>query len=86
LSGLVQQFEAAGLGQIVQSWIGSGANQPVNPQQLQSVFGDNQVQSMASQAGMQPQDFLSQLSRHLPHAVDAMTPDGRLPADETVSV
>jgi uncharacterized protein YidB (DUF937 family) len=50
------------------------------------VFGENQVQSMASQADMQPQDFLSQLSQHLPNAVNGMTPNGRLPNEGTVSV
>jgi uncharacterized protein YidB (DUF937 family) len=86
LGGLISGFEQAGLGHLVQSWIGSGPNQPVSPQQLQSVFGENQVQSMASQSGMAPQDFLSQLSQHLPNAVNGMTPQGRLPDEGTVSV
>jgi uncharacterized protein YidB (DUF937 family) len=41
---------------------------------------------MAGQAGMEPGDFLSQLSQHLPNAVNGMTPDGRLPDEGTVSV
>ena len=86
LGGLMSSFEQAGLGHIAQSWIGNGANQSVSPQQLQSVFGENQVNSMASQSGMAPQDFLSQLSQHLPNAVNGMTPDGRLPDEGTVSV
>jgi uncharacterized protein YidB (DUF937 family) len=86
LGGLVSSFEQAGLGHIAQSWIGNGANQPVSPQQLQSVLGDNQVNSMANQSGMAPQDFLSQLSQHLPNAVNAMTPNGRLPDEGSVSV
>ncbi len=86
LGGLMSQFEQAGLGHIAQSWVGNGQNQPVSPQQLQSVFGDNQVQNMASQAGMQPQDFLSQLSQHLPNAVNGMTPNGQLPDEGTMSV
>ena len=44
LGGLVSNFEQAGLGHLVQSWISNGPNQPVSPQQLQSVFGENQVQ------------------------------------------
>jgi uncharacterized protein YidB (DUF937 family) len=76
-----------GLGVLVSmSWVGNGPNQPVSPDQLQSVFGQDRVQSMARQAGMQPQDFLSQLSQHLPNAVSGMTPDGRLPDEGTVSV
>ena len=86
IGGLVSQFEQAGLGHIAQSWVGNGPNQPVSPDQLQSVFGQGQVQSMASQAGMQPQDFLSQLSQHLPNAVHGMTPNGQLPDEGTVSV
>ncbi|MBV9826487.1 MAG: DUF937 domain-containing protein [Alphaproteobacteria bacterium] len=87
LGGLIDQFRAAGLGHVADSWVGSGTNQPVSPQQLQTVFGNEQVQSLSQQAGMAPQDFLSQLSQHLPHVVNGMTPGGRLPDDEgTVSV
>jgi uncharacterized protein YidB (DUF937 family) len=86
LGGLLSSFQQAGLGHIAQSWVGNGANQPVSPQQLQTVFGDDQVQSMASQAGMPPHDFLSQLSQHLPRVVDHLTPNGRLPEEGTLSV
>jgi uncharacterized protein YidB (DUF937 family) len=86
LGGLISQFEQAGLGHVAQSWVSNGANQPVSPQQLQSVFGEQQVQGMASQAGMQPNDLLSQLSQHLPNVVNVMTPSGRLPDEGTVSV
>ena len=86
LGGLVAQFENAGLGHLAQSWIGSGTNQPVSPQQLQTVLGEQRVQGMARQAGMQPQDLLSQLSQHLPNVVNSMTPDGQAPAEGSVSV
>ncbi len=86
LGGLLASFQQAGLGHVAQSWVGNGPNQAVSPEQLHSVLGQDQVQSMASQAGMQPQDFLSQLSQHLPNAVNGMTPNGRLPDEGTVSV
>ncbi len=86
LGGLISAFEGAGLGHIAQSWVGNGPNQSVSPQQLQSVFGEQQVQSMASQAGMGSGDFLSQLSQHLPNAVNGMTPNGQLPDEGSVSV
>ncbi len=86
LGGLVSSFEQAGLGHVVQSWIGNGPNQAVSPQQLQGVFGQDQVQNMANQAGMQPNDFLSQLSQHLPNAVHGVTPQGQLPDEGTLSV
>ncbi len=86
LGALVAAFQQAGLGHVVQSWIGNGPNTPVSPDQLRGVFGDDRVQAMASQSGMGQQDFLSQLSKHLPNAVNGVTPDGH-PSDEgTVSV
>ena len=86
LGGLLQQFQNAGLGHVAQSWVGNGPNQPVSPDQLQNVFGQGRVNDMATQAGMQPGDFLSQLSQHLPNVVNGMTPDGRLPDEGTMSV
>ena len=86
ISGLVNQFRGAGLGHLADSWVGNGPNQPVSPQQLQSVFGSDRVQSMARQSGMGQGDFLSQLSQHLPRVVDGMTPEGQIPAEGTVSV
>ena len=86
IGGILAQFENAGLGHIAQSWIGNGPNQGVSPQQLQNVFGQDQVQGMASQAGMEPGDFLSQLSQHLPSAVHGMTPNGQVPDDGSMNV
>jgi uncharacterized protein YidB (DUF937 family) len=86
LGGLLSSFEQAGLGHIAQSWVGNGPNQPVSPQQLQTVFGDDQVHSMAREADMAPHDFLSQLSQHLPRVVDGVTPNGQLPEEGTLSV
>jgi uncharacterized protein YidB (DUF937 family) len=86
LASILSSFQQAGLGHVAQSWVGNGPNQPVSPQQLQSVFGNDQVQSMASQSGMASQDFLSQLSQHLPTAVNGLTPNGRLPDEGTLSV
>ena len=79
LMGLLNRFQQAGLGHVTDSWVGTGANQPVNPQQLEQVFGQQQVQQMAQQANMHPQDLLSQLSQILPQVVDRLTPNGQLP-------
>ena len=86
LGNILSQFQQAGLGHVAQSWVSNGPNHPVSPQQLQKVFGEDQVQDMAGQAGMEPGDFLSQLSQHLPNAVNGMTPNGRLPDEGSMSV
>lgn len=83
LGGLLAILQQGGLGDVAQSWVGSGANQPVSPQELHGAFGDEQVQSMAAQSGMAPHDFLAQLSQHLPNVVNGLTPNGRLPDEGT---
>ena len=86
LGGLLSQFQNAGLGHVAQSWVSNGPNTPISPGQLQDVFGHQQVQDMARQSGMDTGDFLSQLSQHLPAAVNGMTPNGRIPDEGSVSV
>jgi uncharacterized protein YidB (DUF937 family) len=86
LGDLVAGFQRAGLGHIADSWVGTGPNHPVSPDQLRNVLGQDRVQDMADQAGMDQSSLLSQLAQHLPKAVDGMTPNGRLPDEGTVSV
>lgn len=81
LGGLLNQFQQAGLGHVAQSWVGTGPNQQISPDQLNQVFGDNQVNQWSQQTGMPKQDLLSQLSQYLPHAVDKMTPGGQIPTE-----
>ena len=78
LSGLVNQLQAGGLGDQVQSWLGSGTNLPVSPDQLRSALGSDQVKQLAAQFGVPIDDALKMLSQHLPDAVDKASPNGTL--------
>jgi uncharacterized protein YidB (DUF937 family) len=84
VQGLTSMLQQHGLGGAVQSWIGTGANQPVSGDQLgqalQSGGMGNLVQEAASKLGVDPSTVLSGLSQVLPHAVDHLTPDGQVPA------
>ena len=82
LQGLVQKFEQGGLGNIVQSWIGTGQNLPISAQQLQQVLGSGQLQNLAAKTGLSPDVLTQQLSHALPHVVDGLTPNGQLPAGD----
>jgi len=85
ISGLLEGFQKQGLGHIVSSWIGTGANLPVSAEQLQQVFGSGQIQAFAQKAGIDPQTAGSQLSGMLPEIVDKLTPDGQIPKGDLVS-
>lgn len=79
LGGLVQAFQQKGLGDIVGSWVGTGQNLPISPQQIQQVLGP-QVAQLASQHGLTADAVTRTLSQVLPGLVDQLTPDGQLPA------
>lgn len=78
ITTLVQQFEKNGLGQIVQSWVSTGQNMPVTPQQIEQGMGTAQVQQIATASGQTPQETSQQLATLLPQLIDTLTPGGKL--------
>ena len=83
LSGLLQQLQESGLGDQVQSWVSTGANQPVSGDQLSSALGGagGLLGQLAQQAGVSHAEAGDQLSQLLPQIVDRLTPNGQLPAN-----
>lgn len=79
LAGLVQAFQANGLGDVVSSWIGTGQNQSISASQIQSVLGSDAVKQLAARMGLSPDAMSAKLAEVLPGAIDKLTPDGKLP-------
>ena len=79
LAGLVAKMQQGGLGDVANSWVGTGENQPISPDQLGSVLGDETVGNLGQQLGMNQGDLLGQLSQMLPQLVDKLTPQGQIP-------
>ena len=79
LSGLVQSFQQKGLGDIISSWIGTGQNSPISPDQLKEGLGSETLQNLASKAGISTEEVTAKLSEQLPNLIDKMTPDGVIP-------
>jgi uncharacterized protein YidB (DUF937 family) len=80
LSELVDRFKQAGQGEVADSWISKGPNQPVAPHQLEQAIPPDVLGTLSQHTGLSREELLSRLSRNLPEAVDQYTPDGRLPA------
>lgn len=78
-AGIMQKFQQAGLGDKVQSWVGTGHNLPVSAQQIAQVFPPAQLDAWAQQHGLPAGVASGILAQFLPHAVDASTPDGTVP-------
>jgi uncharacterized protein YidB (DUF937 family) len=78
LNNLVSQLQSGGLGQKVQSWIGTGSNQPVSGQEIGSALGQDKVEKLSEQTGMNQNQVTDDLAQHLPHVIDQPTPDGHI--------
>ncbi|MEA2840876.1 MAG: hypothetical protein QOF41_2206 [Methylobacteriaceae bacterium] len=81
LGSLVDQFRQKGYGDQVNSWVGTGQNQPIAPEQLDHALGSDTIDQLSQQFQMPRQQMLSELSNELPGALDHMTPNGQIPDD-----
>ena len=79
LTNLVKNFQERGLGDVVHSWISTGENLPITPEQLEQGMGPDQVQQLAEQSGLPQQSVLPMLAQLLPNMIDKLTPQGSVP-------
>ena len=79
ISGLVQAFHSNGLGGVVNSWVGTGPNQSITPEQIQQVLGSGPLQGVAQKLGVSPEQASSTLSQLLPAVMSHLTPNGSVP-------
>ena len=80
LGGLVSQFEQAGLGNAMRSWIGSGPNDAVSGLQITDALGAGTVSDIAAKLGVNPNDAAGQLAQLLPGIINHLTPQGQAPS------
>ncbi len=85
LSGLVEKFQKGGLGEIVSSWVGTGANMPVSGDQIAGALGPEQIREIAGKTGIAESQVSDGLASILPQVIDKLTPDGRVPDNNALS-
>lgn len=85
LNDLLRKFDQNGLGEVGKSWVGTGPNQNVSPDDLHKAVGEDTIATLAEQTGLSEQEVLSELSRQLPNAVDHITPEGRVPTEREMA-
>ncbi len=79
LSDLIGKLSQGGAGPQVNSWVGHGENQPIQPGQLGGALGQNVLNELSTRTGMSQQELLNQLAVALPQIINHMTPNGRMP-------
>ena len=78
LQGLMNKFSQAGLGNVFNSWVSTGPNQPVSPDQVSQLFAPEQIQALAAKLGIDPRQVSNLMAQHLPKIVDQLTPTGKI--------
>jgi uncharacterized protein YidB (DUF937 family) len=77
--GLIGQFQKAGLGDVMSSWISTGPNPAISAHQVSQVLGSDTIAQFAQQAGLSHGEAPSALAALLPAVIDQLTPQGEVP-------
>jgi uncharacterized protein YidB (DUF937 family) len=85
LAGLVEQFAGKGLGDIINSWVSTGKNLPISPEQIQHAMGSDMIGQLTNQTGLSTDQVTSHLSELLPQIVDKLTPNGKIQQENIMS-
>ncbi len=82
LGDLLNQFQQSGHGDAANSWVSTGPNRQISPNDLANALGVDQINALASQTGLSREELLAGLSQQLPEVINHLTPDGRMPTEQ----
>src|SRR4051812_26761833 len=81
IGNVLQRVNQQGYGGHANSWVGTGANQPLPPQAAQQLLGPQELSTLSSQLGVGEDEVAHGFTEILPEVVDQLSPQGELPAD-----
>lgn len=79
ITALIEKFKSQGLGSIIESWIGTGNNQPISGEQVQNVFSIESITALAGSLGINTENASQLLATYLPKLIDGLSPNGEIP-------
>lgn len=80
-SGFLERFNEAGLGDVASSWVSTGANTPLSNEQTETVFGEETLEDISDEVGLDYDTTTSATAFMTPHIVDNLTPTGVVPSE-----
>jgi outer membrane protein OmpA-like peptidoglycan-associated protein/uncharacterized protein YidB (DUF937 family) len=87
ISGFLQKFKDAGLGNLASSWVGgTPGDNDLQPDQVEAALGSDTLSSLASKAGVPASAASAAVAGLLPKIIGALTPDGQLPTSIPASI
>ena len=78
-AGFANLFQQKGLGRLVQSWTGTGPNEHISSNQVETVFGQPLLDAIAGKLGVDRLLAASAISGLLPGLVNELTVGGKAP-------
>ena len=84
LNGLVDSFKSKGMNDVMSSWISTGQNLPISPEQVLQILGKGQIQQFSKQSGTSNEDITSGLASLLPDLINKLTPEGKIPESDVL--
>ena len=85
LGNLLRGFQESGHGHTADSWVGTGPNKAIAPNDLADALGSDTLDTLSQQTGMGRNELLEALRHQLPGFVDQLTPHGRIPSEDEAS-
>ena len=79
LPDVVKQFEERGMREQVDSWVRTGPNKSVERREIEEVFGQRELEELATRRGVDREQLAEVLARYIPKIIDELTPGGQLP-------
>jgi uncharacterized protein YidB (DUF937 family) len=79
LGGILGKLNGAGLGSKTSSWVGTGENEDIAPDELENALGSDTVAQVAKEAGVSHEEAKGGLASLLPKLVNQVTPGGSVP-------
>jgi len=86
LESVLGKFRQAGMDAQADSWVSSGQNMNISPDQLQQVFGSGALNDIASQLGVSQNQAGSAVSQMLPELINQLTPQGQVTTESNDSI
>ncbi|MEP7043251.1 MAG: YidB family protein [Dokdonella sp.] len=77
--GLMAKFRNQGFGDLFESWLAHASPRPIEPQQLERIFGSGTLSAMADRLGVSRSATTAAACTALPKLIGLLTRGGKLP-------
>lgn len=81
LGGMLDKFRGAGMQQKADSWVSTGPNEPLSPDEVEQAMGRDELERISNETGLTVEEVRERLAKALPEAVNEVTPEGKVPDD-----